>query len=50
MCMLSEALTCVLQDDQHIAKLTVQETLDFSARCQGTGLYQGGPLMTPAPS
>ncbi|KAL3156296.1 hypothetical protein ABBQ32_012566 [Trebouxia sp. C0010 RCD-2024] len=26
----------VPQEDAHIAKLTVQETLDFSARCQGT--------------
>ncbi|KAA6418150.1 MAG: ATP-binding cassette transporter [Trebouxia sp. A1-2] len=30
----------VPQEDAHIAKLTVQETLDFSARCQGTGIYQ----------
>ncbi|KAL8527700.1 hypothetical protein ACS0TY_005517 [Phlomoides rotata] len=25
------------QDDVHIPKMTVRETLDFSARCQGTG-------------
>ena len=31
----------VPQDDVHIAKLTVQETLDFSARCQGKGLLPG---------
>ncbi len=34
-------LSAVFQEDAHIAKLTVQETLDFSARCQGTGIYQG---------
>ncbi|KAL3152681.1 hypothetical protein ABBQ38_012276 [Trebouxia sp. C0009 RCD-2024] len=30
----------VPQEDAHIAKLTLQETLDFSARCQGTSIYQ----------
>ena len=32
----------VPQDDVHIAKLQVQETLDFSARCQGKGILPGG--------
>ena len=30
-----------MQTDIHIAKLTVQETLDFSARCLGTGNLEG---------
>jgi len=31
----------VEQCDTHIAQLTVRETLDFSARCQGTGNRAG---------
>ncbi|XP_023771181.1 ABC transporter G family member 29 [Lactuca sativa] len=33
--------TCayVSQHDVHVAEMTVKETLDFSARCQGTGSY-----------
>ena len=27
----------VEQRDMHVAQLTVRETLDFAARCQGTG-------------
>ncbi len=33
-------LMCV-QSDEHIAKLTVQETMDFSAWVQGTELREG---------
>ncbi|KAK9836331.1 hypothetical protein WJX81_006307 [Elliptochloris bilobata] len=29
----------VTQEDQHMPELTVRETLDFSARCQGTGSH-----------
>lgn len=29
-----------LQIDEHIAELTVRETFDFAARCQGTALRQ----------
>jgi ABC-type multidrug transport system ATPase subunit len=31
----------VTQEDQHMPELTVRETLDFSARCQGTGSHAG---------
>lgn len=35
-----------LQTDEHIAKLTVQETMDFSAWVQGTELREGAsPLL-----
>ena len=29
----------VTQEDQHMPELTVRETLDFSAHCQGTGSH-----------
>lgn len=31
----------VEQDDVHIGEMTVRETMDFSARCQGTGPNTG---------
>lgn len=31
----------VSQQDWHIAEMTVRETLDFSARCQGVGSKYG---------
>ena len=31
----------LLQVDNHIAELTVRETLDFAARCQGVGHKAG---------
>lgn len=31
----------ISQHDLHIAEMTVRETLDFSARCQGTGSRTG---------
>ena len=31
----------VEQDDVHIGEMTVRETMDFSARCQGTGSNAG---------
>ena len=31
----------VEQRDMHVAQLTVRETLDFAARCQGTGNRAG---------
>lgn len=31
----------ISQNDLHIPKLTVRETLDFSARCQGVGSRSG---------
>lgn len=31
----------ISQNDVHIGVMTVQETLDFSARCQGTGTRHG---------
>lgn len=35
--------TCayISQDDVHLANLTVRETLEFSARCQGVGPRYG---------
>ena len=38
----------VLQVDRHIAELTVRETLDFAARCQGVG-HKAGAKAPPAP-
>lgn len=31
----------ISQNDLHTAQMTVRETLDFSARCQGTGSRYG---------
>lgn len=31
----------ISQHDLHISEMTVRETLDFSARCQGTGSRTG---------
>lgn len=31
----------ISQDDLHIPEMTVRETLDFSAHCQGLGNRQG---------
>ena len=31
------------QTDTHLAELTVRETFDFAARCQGTGHKAGQP-------
>lgn len=31
----------ISQNDLHVAHMTVRETLDFSARCQGTGTRYG---------
>ena len=31
----------ISQNDLHVAQMTVRETLDFSARCQGTGTRYG---------
>lgn len=31
----------VSQQDWHVAEMTVRETLDFSARCQGVGCKYG---------
>lgn len=31
----------ISQNDLHIAEMTVRETLDFSARCQGVGSREG---------
>lgn len=33
----------VSQHDWHVAEMTVRETLDFSARCQGVGCKYGMP-------
>ena len=35
--------TCsyISQNDNHIGELTVRETLDFAARCQGVGYKYG---------
>lgn len=35
------------QNDLHQAELTVRETLDFAARCQGIGHKAGEPLHLP---
>lgn len=35
----------VEQTDQHYAALTVQETFDFAAWCQGTGYREGVLLL-----
>lgn len=37
-----------LQTDEHIAKLTVQETMDFSAWVQGTELREGASPLLPS--
>lgn len=37
-----------LQTDEHIAKLTVQETMDFSAWVQGTELREGASAPLPS--
>ena len=34
------------QTDTHLAELTVRETFDFAARCQGTGHKAGALLIT----
>lgn len=34
----------VPQEDQHMAELTVRETFNFAARCQGMGVYPGEHL------
>ncbi len=31
----------ISQQDLHVAEMTVRETLDFSARCQGIGTRYG---------
>lgn len=31
----------ISQNDLHIAEMTVRETVDFSARCQGVGSREG---------
>lgn len=31
----------VEQEDQHLPELTVRETFDFAARCQGVGVQAG---------
>lgn len=36
------------QTDEHIAKLTVQETMDFSAWVQGTELREGASPLLPS--
>jgi hypothetical protein len=36
----------ISQYDLHIPDMTVRETLDFSARCQGVGNRAGNPLFT----
>jgi hypothetical protein len=36
----------ISQNDLHVAQMTVRETLDFSARCQGTGTRYGNILYT----
>lgn len=41
--MSTQARGCALQYDTHMPELTVAETLDFSARCQGAGLKAGAP-------
>ena len=40
----SDAIAMYLQENTAIAELTVAETLDFSARTQGTGLKAGNDL------
>lgn len=39
----------VPQDDQHMGELTVRETFNFAARCQGAGIWPGKPT-TPSPT
>lgn len=39
----------VEQEDQHMPELTVRETLNFSARCQGTGSNAGAPSFPSPP-
>ena len=34
----------ISQNDVHIGEMTVKETLDFSARCQGVGTRYGNNL------
>lgn len=35
----------ISQYDQHIPEMTVRETIDFSARCQGVGSRAGNLLL-----
>ena len=37
----------ISQNDVHIGTMTVKETLDFSARCQGVGTRYGTALFIP---
>lgn len=37
----------ISQNDVHVAEMTVKETLDFSARCQGVGSRYGTLIFTP---
>lgn len=34
----------ISQNDVHIGEMTVKETLDFSARCQGVGTRYGNQI------
>lgn len=38
----------ISQNDVHVAEMTVKETLDFSARCQGVGSRYGITSQTQA--
>lgn len=40
----------VEQEDQHMPELTVRETLDFSARCQGVGSNAGPHCLNLMPA
>jgi hypothetical protein len=35
----------ISQHDLHVGEMTVRETLDFSARCQGVGTRYGNELL-----
>jgi len=37
----------ISQQDLHVPEMTVRETLDFSARCQGVGTRYGKTQLTP---
>lgn len=37
--------TYISQNDSHIGEMTVKETLEFSARCQGVGTRYGIHVM-----
>ena len=39
----------VEQEDQHMPELTVRETFNFSACCQGAGSNAGAPQISPCP-